>query len=291
MGYSVNPELKNPYADQFSIGLEREILPDFSSRATFIYKKQENVMGFINRAGIYEQVERVSPDNGKTYIVWNQLNPGIEDHLLTNPDGWDQTYYGLIFALDKKYSNRWMLNASFTLSRAEGLNLASHQNGGFQAAVSLASYTGKFGVDPNNLINSKAHLNLDRSWSFKVSAAYNFPLDILASMNLTYQQGRPKVTFVRIFDLDQNPFSFTKIIAEPRGTERFDNLLLIDFRLQKTFNIYKTLKLQAFVDIFNLLNDDTVIAYRSHAMWGVNYGVPYAMPVPRRAQVGLKLEF
>jgi len=291
MGYSVDPELKNPYADQFSIGLEREILPDFSLGATFIYKQQKDVIGFINRAGIYEQVERFSPDNGQAYVVWNQLNPGVEDHFLTNPEGWGQTYYGLIFALNKRYSDRWMLNASLTLSKAEGLNLASHQTGGFSSSQSLTWYTGKYGVDPNNLINAKAPLNLDRSWSLKVSAAYNFPLDILASINLIYQQGRPRMTFVRIYDLDQTPYSFTKIIAEPKGTKRFDNLLLIDFRLQKTFNIYKNLKLHAFVDIFNLLNNDTVVGYRSYSMWSVYYDVPSRMPLPRRAQIGLKLQF
>lgn len=290
MGYSVDPGLKNPCADQFSIGLEREILPDFSLGTTLIYKKQGDVIGFINKAGIYEQVERVSPDNGETYTVWNQLNPGVEDHFLTNPEGWSQTYLGLIFTLNKRYSNRWMLNASLTLSKAEGLNLASHQTGEFES-LSLVSATGKIGVDPNNLINAKASLNLDRSWCLKVSAAYDLPLDILASLNLTYQQGRPRMTFVRIYDLDQKPYSYTKIIAEPKGTERFDNLLLIDFRLQKTFNIYKALRLHAFVDIFNLLNDDTVVGYRAYSMWIVYYGVPSRIPLPRRAQVGLKLEF
>jgi hypothetical protein len=291
MGYSVDPGLKNPWADQFSVGLERVISPGFSLGSTFIYKKQGGVIGFINRAGIYEQVERVSPDNGKTYTVWNQLNPGVEDHLLTNPEGWGQTYMGLIFTLNKRYSNRWMLNASLTLSKAEGLNLASSSTWGESSSQSLTWYTGKYGVDPNNLINAKASLNLDRSWSLKVSAAYNFPLDILVSLNLTYQQGRPRMTFVRIYDLDQRPYSFTKIIAEPKGTERFDNLLLIDFRLQKTFNIYKTLRLHAFVDIFNLLNDDTVVGYRSYSMWSVYYDVPSRMPLPRIVQVGLKLEF
>jgi hypothetical protein len=291
MGYSVDPGLKNPWADQFSVGLERVISPGFSLGSTFIYKKQGGVIGFINRAGIYEQVERVSPDNGKTYTVWNQLNPGVEDHLLTNPEGWGQTYMGLIFTLNKRYSNRWMLNASLTLSKAEGLNLASSSTWGESSSQSLTWYTGKYGVDPNNLINAKASLNLDRSWSLKVSAAYNFPLDILVSLNLTYQQGRPRMTFVRIYDLDQRPYSFTKIIAEPKGTERFDNFLLIDFRLQKTFNIYKTLRLHAFADIFNLLNDGTVVGYRSYSMWSVYYDVPSRMPLPRIVQVGLKLEF
>jgi len=291
MGYRVDENLKNPYADQISIGLERELLPDFSIGTTFIYKNQKNTIGYTNTAGIYEQVQRVSPDNGKTYTVWNQLNPGVEDHLLTNPEGWGQTYTGLLFTLTKRYSQRWMLNASFTLSKAEGLNLSSIATGGYSSSQSLVWYTGKFGTDPNDLINAKGPLNLDRRWALKVSAAYNFPFDILASMNLTYQQGRPRLEFVRIYDLNQAPYSYVRIIAEPKGTHRFNNMLLVDFRLQKTFKIYKRLKFHAFADVFNLFNDDTFTRYRSYNFWSSSYDVPSVMPYPRRVQVGLKLEF
>lgn len=291
-GYRVDENLKNPRTDQFSVGLERELFPDFSVGITYVYKKQSNNIGYVNAAGIYEEVQRVSPDNGKTYTAYNQTNFPAEDHLLTNPEDWGQTYNGVMFQLMKRYSHNWLLNASFTYSKAEGLNLSSGKSSGtYSTSQSLVWYTGKFGVDPNDLINAKGVLNLDRRWSLKVSAAYNFPLDILASVNLTYQQGRPRKTFVRIYDLNQRPGTYYTIIADPPGTERFENMLLVDLRIQKTFKIYKTLKFHAFGDIFNLFNDDSYYRFRSFSAWSTSYNVPMYMPDPRRVQVGLKLEF
>lgn len=86
MDYRVDENLKNPYADQFSVGLEKEHFPDFSIRVTYQYKNQKNIIGYTNAASQYEMVQRVSPDNNKTYTVWNQLNPGEESHFLTNPE-------------------------------------------------------------------------------------------------------------------------------------------------------------------------------------------------------------
>jgi len=291
-GYRVDEKLKNPRTDQFSVGLERELFANFSFGITYVYKKQINNIGYVNAAGIYEEVQRVSPDNGKTYTAYNQTNFPAEDHLLTNPEDWGQTYKGLIFQLTKRYSNNWLLNASFTYSKAEGLNLSSRgSSGSYGSSQSLVWYTGKFGTDPNDLINAKGVLNLDRRWSLKVSAAYNFPLDILVSTNLTYQQGRPRKTFVRIYNLNQRPASYYSIIASPPATERFDNMLLVDLRLQKTFNIYKTFKFHVFGDVFNLFNDDTYYRFRSFDAWSTAYDVPMYMPDPRRVQIGVKIEF
>ncbi len=289
MGYRVDENLKNPYADQISAGIERELLPDFSVGITYLYKTQKNLIGYTNAAGIYEEVQRVSPDNGKTYTVYNQVNAPAEDHLLTNPEGWGQTYNGLIIQLLKRYSHRWLLNASFTLSKAEGLNLAARSTGGYSASQSLVWYTGKTGTDPNDLINAKGPLNLDRRWSLKVSGGYNFPLDILASFNLIYQQGRPRISFVRVYNLNQRPY--ITIISEPKGTERFENMLMVDARVQKSFRIYKNLRLHLFADIFNVFNDDTFTAYRSNNMWSTAYDVPAYMPLPRRVQLGAKIDF
>ncbi len=291
-GYRVDENLKNPRTDQFSVGLERELFPDFSVGITYVYKKQINNIGYVNAAGIYEEVQRVCPDNGQTYTAYNQTNFPAEDHLLTNPEDLGQTYNGLIFQLMKRYSNNWLLNASFTYSKAEGMNLSSGaSSGSYSSSQSLVWYTGKFGVDPNDMINAKGPLNLDRRWSLKVSAAYNFPLDILVSTNLTYQQGRPRKTFVRIYDLDQRPDSHYTIIADPQGTERFDSMLLLDLRIQKTFKIYKTLKFHVFGDVFNLFNDDTYYRFRSFNLWSTAYDAPMYMPDPRRVQIGAKIEF
>jgi hypothetical protein len=288
MGYRVDENLKNPYADQISFGLERELFADSSIGLTYLYKVQKNTIGYVNAAGIYEEVQRVSPDNGETYTVFNQVNAPAEDDLLTNPAGWGQNYRGLLFSFTKRYSRRWLLNASLTLSKSEGLNLASAStSGGF----SLVWVTKKFGTDPNDLVNAKGALIFDRRWSLKVSGVYDFPLGILASANLIYQQGRPRIHFVRVYDLDQRPGSYYAIIAEPKGTERFPDQLMFDLRIQKSFNLYKTLQLQLFGDIFNLFNDGTYYAYRAYNLWSESYNVPSEMALPRRVQVGAKLQF
>jgi hypothetical protein len=290
MGYRVDKNLKNPYADQISVGLERQLAPDFSVGLTYLYKVQRNTIGYRNAAGIYEEVQRISPDNGQTYAVYNQTNAPEADDLLTNPAGWGQDYRGLLLTLTKRYSRRWSINASFTLSKSEGLNLSSASIAAW-AGMSVVWLTKKFGTDPNDLVNAKGPLNLDRRWSLKVSGMYDFPLGILASANLIYQQGRPRIGFVRVYDLDQRPDSYYAIISEPKGTERFPNQLVVDMRIQKSFALGQKFQLQLFADIFNLFNDGTYYAYRDYNLWSESYNIPSEMARPRRVQVGAKIQF
>ncbi|MDH7513704.1 MAG: TonB-dependent receptor [Clostridiales bacterium] len=287
-GYTMDPNIKNPYYDQFSVGLERELANNLALLATFIYKKGKDVFGYEDRGGKYELVTRVSPDNGQTYEVWNWVG-GEFDYWLTNPKGWGQTYKGLILELNKRYANNWMMNASVTWSKAEGLNLSSLAAGGYGMSQSLVWYTGQFGTDPNQLINAKGPLNLDKRWLAKLSLGYNLPFDILISANYLFQSGRPTLKFVRIRNLNQ-PYS-VRIQAEPKGKERFDSQHLLNLRIEKTFNLYKTARLTIAGDIFNVLNDDTITRWRSYNVWSASYKEPMWIPYPRRFQLGLKLQF
>jgi len=288
--FTMDPKIKHPYTDQFSIGIEREILPNLSVGLTGIYKTSADMFGVEDRGATYEQVERVSPDNGQTYLVWNQVSgPETNAYWLTNPKGWEQKYRGLIFTLDKRYANRWMMNASVTWSKADGLNMSSRSSGGYGMSQTLTWYTGNFGEDPNDLINAKGPLNLDKRWLIKLSLGYNLPLDILVSFNYLYQSGRPTLKNVRIPDLNQ-PF-VVRIQAEPKGKERFEDQHLLNLRVEKAFTLHKTAKLRFMVDIFNLLNNATVTRWRSSDVWRATYQQVSAIPYPRRAQVGVKFEF
>jgi hypothetical protein len=265
MGYTVDPELKNPYADIFSLGLERELMPNLSLGATFIYKKEKDLIGWEDRGATYEETSMVSPDNGQTYTVFNQTSAlGSNEYWITNPSGYGQTYTALIFSLAKRYSNNWQLYASLTWSKAEGVNIMSHSTGSWALTTS-----GTFGKDPNDYTNADGPLNHDRTWIFKLQASYSFPWGILASVSYLYQTGVPIPSYTRVYP-DQG---LRQILAEPRGPDRYKPWNLFDFRLQKTFNIYKSLKLDAMIDVFNLFNEPSFIFY------------------PRRLQIGLKLRF
>jgi hypothetical protein len=284
MGYIIDPKLRNPYADTFSLGLEREFMPNLSVGATFIYKKEKDLIGWEDRGAVYEQISDVSPDNSQTYTVFNQTSElGSTEYWITNPSRYGQTYRALIFSFAKRYSNNWQLFASLTWSKAEGINIVSLETTSWALAT-----RGNFGKDPNDYTNAGGPLNHDRTWIFKLQASYSFPWGILASMNYLYQTGVPVPAFTRIYP-DQG---VQRILAEPRGPDRHKPWNLLDFRLEKTFNIYKTLRLDAMIDVFNLFNLATVTDYRSLDLWAETiYNEPSYMFYPRRVQIGLRLKF
>ncbi len=283
MNYSVDKPYKTPYADQFSIGLEREIFTDLSFGANFIYKKHNNLIGWEDRGATYEQVNLVSPDNGQTYAAWNQTSAaGTNDYWITNRQDFEQSYIGAIFTIDKRYSNNWLMHASLTWQKSEGLIISAHS--GAQSGISRWG----FGKDPNNLINANGALQNDRRVTFKLQTSYSFPLGIVASINYIYASGRPLPIFVRIYP-DQGMKS---ILAEPRNHGNLSAAeSMLDFRLSKSFDIYKTVRLHAMFDVFNVFNSDTTLDYSSANLYAANYMATSRIPFPRRLQIGLRLEF
>ena len=169
------------------------------------------------------------------------------------------------------------------------MNQTAHATRETGSSSAVVFFNKNFGKDPNDLVNSEGALNIDRRWMFKFSLGYNFPLDILVSTNYVFQTGRPYPVFTRIFGLNQAPY--VTILSEPKGPNRFDSLHLLNVRVEKGFNLYKTFKLRAFVDIFNLLNTATVTNYRSFNTWQSSFQETSRIPHPRTAQIGLKLEF
>jgi len=287
IGYVLDPNLKAPYADQFQMSITRELFPDFSVEASFIYKKERNLIGYDNRGGIYERINMVSPDNGKTYSVYNQTNVGTNEIWLTNPEGFQQSYRGLVLSFYKRYSNGWHMNASLVYSKAAAFNQAGHSIYGNAAGTTVLFYQKGYGKDPNDWINADGDAVQDRRFAFKVSASYRFPLDIVGGVYFSYMTGRPLPEFVRIYP-DQG---MRKILAEPRGEKRFDSLTMLDLKFQKSFAIHKSLRFSAVLDVFNVFNTNTVTGFFSHDIWSSMYLVPADIPYPRAVQLSLKMEF
>ena len=283
--YTMDPDLRNPYADQITVGLERVLFTDSLVSATYIYKYERDKLGWEDRAATFEEVQRVSLDNGKTYTAYNRTSaPDAHDFWQTNPEGYEQEYRAFILAFTKRYSNNWQMNTSLMWSHSYGLTMSAHSLG----QMGMTWYSYNFGKDPNTLINSTGDLQTDRRWVFKLSGSYNFPMGILFGVNFIYWTGVPRPIFVRIPDLAQG---FTRILAEPRGDTRNPGLSSLSIRLQKTFAIHESLRLHVMLDAFNVTNDDTLREYVSNNFWSPNFNEGTWIVGPRRVQVGFKLEF
>jgi hypothetical protein len=283
IGYNMDPNIKNPYSEQLFFALERELITDFSAEVMYIHKTEGNSIGWEGRNTSYEQVQRVSPDNGQTYNVFNRTGP-YPEKWQTNPEDYSQKYDGIIFALDKRYSRNWMMNASVVWSHSTGLNMRSHDT----SQHNLTSYAGDFGVDPNDLINAEGDLQHDKRWVVKFTGGFNLPLDIFISTYFTYQAGRPRPARVLVSDLEQGR---REILADPRGETRYPSFYTLNLRVQKAFTLAGTWRLKVMLDLFNANNNATFRSWRSNSMWRDTFNEQSGLPQPISLQLGLKLEF
>jgi len=228
----VDRNIKNPYSDQFSVGIEREIFTDFSLSLTGIYKESKDPVDEQNTTAEYEVIDFYDEFGDQWIQVYNQTNPDDSFYLTTNRDH-KTNYKALILAFRKRLSNNWQVSGSLTLSKAK------------QYPVGYS--------DKNSLINMYGVPgSYDREYQFKISGTYIFPYGIMLSAYFAHEQGRPYNRTVRV-GLDQGRRT---IAAEPRDSKRFPSQTYLDLRVEKEFRIWKEMRLKLLVDVWNIFNAD-----------------------------------
>ena len=260
--------LKNPYSDQFTVGIEREIFTDFSLSLTGVYKESKDSYVNHNIGAEYELVDYYDEYGDQMIQVYNQTNPGESFYLTTNP-GDRTTYKALFFKFDKRFSNKWLLSGSITLSESK-------------------QYPVGYG-DKNDLINMyDVPGNYDRGYQFKISGTYNFPYGIMLSAYFAHEQGRP---FNRTIPLWLPGQGNVTIAAEPRGSQRYPNQTYLDLRVEKEFRLRGNSRLKFLIDIWNVFNTDYHSWVASTNADSPAYLAPGGYILPRRGQLGVRFVF
>jgi hypothetical protein len=122
---SVDPNLKNPYADQFSVGIDRELFPDFGLSVTYMEKWTKDQIGFEPTVGTwddyYELITVSDPVTGDNIQAYN-LTGELPEIQITNPDRYYSRFRMISIVANKRMSHNWQLSASFTYSKIWGLN-------------------------------------------------------------------------------------------------------------------------------------------------------------------------
>jgi outer membrane receptor protein involved in Fe transport len=258
----IDRNLKSPYSDSFSVGIEREILPEFSLSLTGIYKESKDPVDDQNTTAEYELVDYYDEFGGQTIQVYNQTNDSF--YLTTNLDN-RTTYRALIFAFRKRLSNNWQVSGSFTWSKGR-----QYPKGYW---------------DRNDLINMYG--DYDREYQFKISGTYIFPWGIMFSAYFAYDQGRPFNREI-VVGLDQGR---RDIAAEERGSKRYPNPTYLDLRVEKEFRLWGNSRLKLLIDVWNIFNADYNNWVAETNAESDAYLSPSGYVLPRRAQIGIRFVF
>jgi outer membrane receptor protein involved in Fe transport len=235
-------ELKSPNLNEFILGIEREILPNFSMGVTGIYRKAKDIIEDVETNMLYED-----PDNPYT-PTGSKDGTGNPVLSVGNPDEAYRQYKGLEITLEKRMANNWMFLGSYTLSETKG--------------TVATSFTG-FLDSAGETVNRDGYLSPDRRHIVKLAGSYIFPYGIHLGFQYRHLSGFPYTKLLI------NPFyNFYGMYETPLGADdpatgiarRYPSLNTLDLRIEKTFRVGKG-NLGVYADIYNTFNADTPISY------------------------------
>jgi hypothetical protein len=294
----IQSDLKAPYTDQFSVGLDRELTSDVSIGMSYVYKNGDNLIGRIRPYATFTPVPWTYTDrNGKsrTVTLETQVSTDAKSNTVRviNQPQFYQKYQGFVFQATKRMSHNWMMLASLTLSKSTGINAGSASR---DPGANQQSNVGTFGRDPNDFINADGVLVGDRPYMFKMQGSYNLPWGIQVSGDWQMLDGRPTFTAVR------TPSGLLKqgrlyIFDVPRSEEvvRAPAMNLVGFRAQKDFKLGGSRKASLSVDVLNAFNDGSYYEVSSTVVPSSSTPPAYKQGLtfvpPRRANIVMKIWF
>jgi hypothetical protein len=289
---SVDPDLKNPYTDQFILAWEQQVRTDLGFSVNYVHKRSERQTAFPDVGATYQLVSYAAPSGADVPQVYQLIGSADARRFqIRNDDRMSARYNGVAFEIKKRMSNRWQANFGLTLSKSTG-----RQGSSSARATPLTSQTstaGIFGQNPNDFINTDGRLVGDRPVVLKTQFLYQLPWGMTSSFNLQSQSGHPIYSEIRV------PTSVTRIPGAPSrivanvsdGEDRTKFWTTLDARLEKSFNLGGATEAAVFGDFLNLFNSDANESVLDRRLGNPSYLLPSRFILPRRLMVGAKLRF
>jgi hypothetical protein len=282
---TIDPDLKNQFDDQFSLGIERELLPDLGVNATFIAKAGDDFIRGQDFGSVYAPRVVTDTFDGVTrqLTVFNRTTPAARALIgPTNRSDFKQTYRSVVTQAYKRLSQRWQLQASYQWERSKG-----YSSGNIAGGTTIQNGAGTFGADPNQLVNAYGRFSTDSTHSVRVSSNVELPYAIQLAVRSVYESGRPYGRLITVRGLSQGN---TTVIAEPRGSFQLPSRNDIGIRLGKDFRMERGRMIRLSCDIQNILNRSTPLALNNNSSQA-SYGETTQIFLPRRALLGLRVTF
>ncbi len=253
----------------------------------YVHKQGRNFIGWTDIGGTYREEMYPLPD-GRSLPVFVIANSTADRRfLLTNPAAYSVRYDGIVIAAEKRQSRGWQALASYTLSRASGLQVSS---GATAAASQVSTIAGApyltFGQDPNSLTNASGRLANDRPHMLRIMGSLRVPhTGLVIAANLQQLSGKPWAATAQIPLLQGDQ----RILLEPRGSRRLSSQTLLDVRVSRAIRFSGSTRVELLLDVLNALNDTAEEGVATDNLFSANFARPTTFVDPRRALLAVRL--
>jgi hypothetical protein len=246
-----DPDLKRPYRNEYTIGVDHELIRSLRLSATYIrIQERDNTTNVelnvpfeaYSPVTVTEQGRdgRLGTADDQQITVYNEDLP-LQTHVtqLRNDNRVSQRADVFEVTASKRYSNRWALLAGYTWSKVE---------------VDRTSV-----VNPNAALVNATGRSGGREHQFKMTGSYELPYGLLVGGNFRLESGPFVTRTVQIAGLNQGNIT---VNAEPRGSVTLDTLPTLDLRIGRTFRLGAN-TFEVDMDAFNVTNENAVFDVRT----------------------------
>ncbi len=253
---------KNPRTIQFSASVEREVYKDVSFSVAYNYAKSTRLTRFVNRGDGRLYAGGVSP--------FERANGSGVGEIRSTESTARSLYNGLAFTLNKRFSNRYQIQANYLLS----FDKSDDDN-------ERDPFTFRY-ADPRDLEAEYNWSDRDQRHRFNFFATVIAPYDINISPIVQYRSAQPTSVV--------NRGTFPNIIK--RNTLRLENqFFTFDIRVSKVFKFTEKISLEPIFEGFNLFNNRNQRSLPRPLTFNFDGTVSAGFGEPRQAQIGVKFKF
>jgi hypothetical protein len=296
-GTAYNPNLDAGYVDEFGASLEHQLWDATSLRFSYVHKQRRKTFNTWNRAQVLPLLEEgvpcgdaafpcpADPFTGEPITTLERVPSGAafaQDPVIdTFPGGTDRFDYDTVqVAFSRRFKGRFFLQGSFDY---QWRNEPRNADGDSRNPLIVDPIGVWFFQNHNPAVSNKQK---NTSWGARLLGRYVLPADVAVSANIRHQSGWPWAPIHRV----NVPGSGTQpFFLEDLKNNRSDNVTIIDFRLEKAFQLGRRARLTGLFDVYNLFNSnpETNFVVRT----GRNFQNIIAVLDPRVLKIGVRLQF
>jgi hypothetical protein len=312
----IDPNYHANHDNEFIVGIEREIAPNFGVNLAYTYKRAADYIEWTPRIGMtsadYTPTAPVTVVNGGTTFTSQGYAPNDAlvaasggGFLLTNRPNYHTTYNGIELSINKRLSNKWMLRAA-----GAWMSFNEYYDGpaafanpthtdipdpsiGVQSGPAGAVPLSGPGVNggafaPQSSGSGKGDIFYNAKWQFTVNALYQLPAGFEIATSIFGRQGFARPVVVSVDGGDDG--TLNGLAAGTVDAYRYPSVFAVDFRLAKTQKIAGNTSLQISLDLFNAFNNNVVLAQSRFADSAV-FGRINEILSPRILRLGVRFQF
>jgi len=294
MNTRFDSQYNTPLLDELTLSFEKQLAQDLAVSVTGFYKKQHNDLREIGimADGKIETKENwfmagTEMVNGKEVQYWDRHEIPVGTYRTNYKKNYNR-YLGLQLAMTKKFSDKWLADASFVYQSWKDFVFEEEvfDMTNFDYWNGTPYWPQEMRGSPDVYMNSR--------WQFKLAGMYQLPWGINVSLAFMAQEGYVLAKYFAS-EFQQNGMNEQLSLFEADrkfGDDRLPAFWTLNLGLEKNFKIGADGGTTAtvFIDAYNVTNNDTIIG-RGAVFESATFGKVTRMLNPGLFQFGFRVNF